>query len=245
MPRLTRAVLVIMFLAVAFVIVSAQENPNTISVSGDAEVRVVPDEVVLSVGVETFDNNLSVAKRSNDKAIASALAVTKKFAIPAEHVQTDYISVEPRYRNYEVANELLGYVVRKSIVIRFKDIPKFEDLLTTLLESGVNRVHGIEFRTTELRKHRDQARAMALKAAREKAQVMASVYGRKAEKASSINESGQNWWWGYGSGWGGRWNQGVAQNAVQESGGGSPSDEALAPGQITVRSTVTAAFLLE
>lgn len=224
---------------------NAQLTEDKISVTGDAEVRVVPDEVVLSVGVVTADKSLSVAKQSNDERINRALAVTKKFAIPARQVQTDYISIEPRHRHGEIFDELLGYVVRKSIVIRFKDIPKFEDLLTALLESGVNHVHGIEFKTTELRKHRDQARAMAVQAAREKAQAMAAIADRKADKVVSISESG-GWWSGYSSWWGGRWQQGGAQNAYQNAGGNSPEAEgAIAPGQITVRSTVSVSFVLE
>ncbi len=218
---------------------------TTILVTGDAEVRVVPDEVVLSLGVETADKNLSVAKQFNDERIKRALEVTNKFSIPAQHVQTDYISVEPRHRQGEIFNELLGYVVRKSIVIRFKDIPRFEALLTALLESGVNYVHGVEFKTTDLRKYRDQARAMALKAAQEKAQAMAATAGRRADKVTSISESG-NWWSGYGNWWGSRWNQGGAQNAYQNAGGSSSEPEgALAPGQITVRSTVSVNFQLE
>jgi uncharacterized protein len=243
--RFTHIMLVLALLVAVSSTLKAQQNFNTISVTGDAEVRVVPDEVVLSVGVETADKNLAVAKQVNDERINRALAVTKKFAIPAQHVQTDYISVEPRYRQGEIFNELLGYVVRKSIVIRFKDIAQFEALLTALLESGVNHVHGIEFRTTELRKHRDQARAMALKSAQEKAQAMATTAGRKADKVTSISESG-NWWSGYGNWWGSRWNQGGAQNAYQNAGGSSSESEgALAPGQITVRSTVSVSFLLE
>jgi uncharacterized protein len=240
--RLTQTILLLALLAAVSVPLVAQQN--TIAVTGDAEVRVVPDEVVLSVGVETADKNLALAKQFNDERINRALAVTKKFAIPAQHVQTDYISLEPRHRQGEIFNELLGYVVRKSIVIRFKDISQFEALLTALLESGVKHVHGIEFKTTELRKHRDQARAMALKAAQEKAQAMAAAVGKKADKVTSISESG-NWWSGYGSWWGSRWNQGGAQNAYQNAGGSSSEPGALAPGQITVRSTVSASFLLE
>lgn len=220
---------------------------NIISVTGDAEIRVPPDEVVLRVGVETADKNLSVAKSVNDERVSRAIEVARKFAIPAQHIQTDYISVEPRYSGHDSLSELRGYVVRKSIVIRFKDIPKFESLLTALLESGVSHIHGIDFRTTELRKHRDQARALATKAAREKAQAMAAAAGRKAEKVDSISETHYGWWSGYSSWWGSRWNQGGAQNAYQNAGSSSsePPEGALAPGQITVRSTVSASFLLE
>ena len=45
--------------------------------------------------------------------------------------------------------------------ITLKDTSKFEDVLTESLQEGANYVHGIEFRTTELRKHRDAVRALA------------------------------------------------------------------------------------
>ena len=49
------------------------------------------------------------------------------------------------------------YVVQKSIGIRITSVALFESVLTGLLTNGVNYVHGIEFRTSELRKHRDAA----------------------------------------------------------------------------------------
>ena len=38
------------------------QEPRLITVTGDAEVRVVPDEVILTLGVETLDKDLGVAK---------------------------------------------------------------------------------------------------------------------------------------------------------------------------------------
>ena len=40
---------------------------------------------------------------------------------------------------------------------------------SSAIEAGANKVQGLEFLTTELRKYRDQARSMAIKAAQEKA----------------------------------------------------------------------------
>jgi uncharacterized protein len=237
------------FLAVLSIEAAGQlgaSYPNTIGVSGSAEVRVPPDEVILAVGVETADKNLSVAKALNDQKIASALAVTRKFGISPSHVQTDYIRIEPRHRNGEIFSELLGYVVRKSIVVRFDDIPEFEQLLTSLLEAGVNHIHGIEFRTTELRKHRDHARELATRAAHEKAEAMAAAAGRKIGNLQSVTETHQDWYSGYDGGWGHRWSQGNLQNVVQQRSGEASFDETpLAPGQISVRSSVSASYLLE
>jgi uncharacterized protein len=219
---------------------------NSISVNGEAEVRVVPDEVVLTLGVETFDKLLKPAKSLNDERIKKTIAVAKGYGIAAEHIQTDYISIEPRYQNYDVSKDLLGYVVRKTVVIRLKDISKFETLLADALEAGVTHVHGVEFRTTELRKHRDEARRLALKAAQEKAALLANEVGRKVGKALSIGESSFGYWSSYGSGWGNRYGGGMAQNAVQNMGGATVcSDNTLAPGQIAIRANVSVSFVLE
>jgi uncharacterized protein YggE len=225
----------------------AHPERDSVSVTGEAEVRVVPDEVVLRVGVETGDKDLGAAKRLNDERVARALAAARKQGIEAKHVQTDHVSVEPRYRgSSELVTDLLGYVVRKSIVITLKDVQKFEAVLTALLEAGVNHVHGVEFRTTELRAHRDRARLLATTAAREKAAALAGALGRKAGRALSINEGSIGWWSGYASWWGGRFGAGMAQNVMQSAGGAGVSDDSsIALGQITVRASVSVVFALE
>jgi uncharacterized protein YggE len=114
------------------------EPVGTISVTGDATVKVVPDEIVITLGVETQDADLNQAKEENDKRV--------------RRVHPEY-----EYRSYAV-DKIVGYRVGKTIVITLQDIDKFDSLLSDVLELGANYVHGVEFRTTDLRKYRDQAR---------------------------------------------------------------------------------------
>jgi hypothetical protein len=217
-----------------------------VSVTGEAEVRVVPDEVVLTLGIETHDNQLAVARTHNDTIVKRVLAVAGEFGIPPEHVKTDYIGIEPRYASgcYELCDPI-GYVVHKSVVITLRDLAKFEDLLTAVLNSGVNYVQGIEFRTTELRKYRDEARALAVRAAEEKAAALAGELDQKAGKPQNIQEQESSWWSGYGAWWGWRWGNAMSQNTVQEyQGAPLGQDASVAPGQISVRARVTVSFAL-
>jgi uncharacterized protein len=240
---------VIVALLTPFFRSSAQSSvtPSTISVTGDAEVRVVPDQVILILGVETSDKDLMTAKSQNDERIKKLLALTSRYEIKPEHVQTDYINIEPRYTDSYSQREFIGFFVRKTVVITLKDTSKFEDVLTGALQEGANYVHGIEFRTTELRKHRDAARALAINAAREKATALAGELGRKVSNPLDIRESSFGWWSSYGSWWGSRWSGGIAQNVMQNAGSGSaPSgDSTIALGQITVSAQVSVTFALE
>ena len=223
---------------------SSSAEPGVITVTGDAEVRVVPDEVVLTLGIETWDKELAVARRQNDQIVVEVLALISDYGVEPQHAQTDYVSIEPRYRfgTYD-EEDFIGYFVQKTIVVTLKDLSEFESLLVEALDLGVNHVLGIQFRTTELRKHRDEARALPIRAAQEKAVAMAGELGQKVGSPKTIYEQQSSWRSWYNAWWGSRYGGGTAQNVIQEIGGGAVSAESsLAPGQITVNAKVTVTF---
>jgi len=222
------------------------QESRLITVSGNADVRIVPDEVIVTLGVETWDKDLEVAKGRNDAIVKKVLALVTDHGIPPEHVQTDYIGIEPRYRDgYYEQSDFIGYFVHKNVVITLRDLSQFEGLLSSALKAGVNYVQGIEFRTTELRKHRDEARALAVRAAQEKASAMAKELGQRVGKPQTVREEQSSWWSGYGAWWGARWGGAMAQNTVQEVNGTPLNvDGSVAPGQISVTASVTVSFEL-
>lgn len=226
-----------------YVLAAEQSELRLITVTGDAEVRVVPDEVILTFGAETCDKNLGAAKSQNDNCVKKVLALAKKYKIDPKYVQTDHISIEPSYDYQWAQRKFIGYLVRKTIVFTLRDTSKFESLLSSALEAGANYVHGVEFRTTELRKYKNQARALAIKAAREKAIDLAKELGQKVGKPHTIQEEQTDWWSGY---WGYYGRDKMAQNVVQNV-GESPSttETSIALGQIIVKAKITVTFNLE
>ena len=221
-----------------------------ITVNGEAVVKVQPDEIIITFGIETWDKNIMIAKQENNKIMKKAVAVIKEAGIRDKDIQTDYLSIEPRYDdNYEKKN-FIGYFVRNTFVVTLAELDKVENLVTGLLQSGVNYIHNINFQTTEFKKYREQARELALNAAKEKAEKMASALGQIIGDPIQINEgySGSNWWsysswngWGYGS----RSNY-MSQNVMQniESGSGEIS-ETIALGKISIKANVTVTFELK
>jgi hypothetical protein len=226
----------------------AQYEPrdNTISVSGDAQINVVPDKVSITLGVETVNASLDAAKSANDASCSRILAVAQNFKIAPKDVQTDYVSIEPRY-DREGKMTILGYTVRKSMVVTLRDVSRFDALLSDAVDSGANVVLGVQFLTSDLRKYRDQARVLAIKAAKEKADALAGALGQKAGKALTINEQQSNSWSSYNSGWGRSGSNMQSQNVLQNAPDG-PSDtgagDATAPGETQVRAAVQVVFQL-
>jgi hypothetical protein len=225
---------------------SPLQSQQTIAVSGRAEVKVAPDEVTVVLGVQTSDEDLLTAKRLNDDRVKAILKAVTDLGVKPQHIQTDFISIEPRYSDTYTESGFVGYFVRKTVVVTLKDVSKFEGLLTNVLIAGDNYVHGIEFRTTELRKYRDQARALAIKAAREKAEALGGELSLKVGRAVTIYEDAGGSWVPYGSWWGGGY-RGAAQNVIQNSGSTSApaEDSAIALGQMSVLASVGVTFHLE
>jgi hypothetical protein len=244
--------LALLALGLPLIAVSAQENsrPPQISVSGTADVMVTPDEAVIHVGVETRNESLEQARHQHDDSMKKALTFLKTTGIPDKNVQTDYINISTEYRNESSRSQTTIYVVRKFIEVRLTNVMQLEKTLTGLLDSGVDRVNYVEFKTTQLRKYRDQARSMAIQAAKEKADVLCADLGIKRGKPLNINasESGGSFNPYYGSYWYGRGGSlaNNAQVAVEDS--DHPSDSisgTLSLGQISVSATVNVSFALE
>lgn len=243
--RASLVLFIALLLLVALPASAQTDTPRTITVSGSADVRVVPDEVILTVGVETWSESILQAKADNDARTQNVLALAEPFNIEPHHVKADYITVEPRYDSYNTDQPgvIVGYFVRKTIALTLKDTARFEELLTEVLNAGANYIYNAEFQTTELRKYRDQARSLALQAAREKGEAMAAELGESIGRPLNIQENTGGWFSSYR--WGGSGFSNISQNVVQESSGASAEIEgSFAPGQIVVNAIVTVTFEL-
>jgi uncharacterized protein YggE len=243
--------LAILTLALSLAAVSAQDaqRPPQITVSGTADVLVAPDEAIIHVGVETRNENLEQARHAHDDRMKSALKFLKSSGVPDKDVQTDFINLTTEYNGDSSKNRPMVYVARTYIEVKLTNVTNLEKILSGLLTAGVDRINHVEFRTTQLRKYRDQARALAIRAAKEKADALCLELDVKRGKPLNINASESGGWSNpYGSYWGAR-NYGMASNAqvsVQDTEGPSDStNDTMSLGQISVSATVNVSFALQ
>ena len=217
----------------------AQNDKPLITVSGQAEINVTPDMAVFNLRVVSLDKDLAKAKAVNDESVHKTLVMAKTYNIAPQDAQTNYISVETRYNEYEEGKPrvFLGYEVSKKIVLTLRDMSRIESLLSDVIKAGVNRVEGIDFRTTQIRQHKDRARQMAIKAAQEKAIALTKEIGQTIGKAYSITEVDA----------GGNSSSNNFASNVRGSTSGDYSDEegTIAIGQISVTARVNVSFELK
>jgi uncharacterized protein YggE len=159
-----------------------------VRVSGTAEVKVVPDRAVIAIGVEKQDPSASAAKHKEDMAARQILAALAANGIDDKDVQTTYLSLRPE-TSYVKKVRVSYFVAQQTMTITVRDLAKLDSLLEALIKAGGNRIDSIGYETSDLRKYRDQARELAVKAAHEKAEALAKALGQSIGKALSIEEA--------------------------------------------------------
>jgi uncharacterized protein YggE len=230
--------------------VFAQISPdglNMLNVTGDATVMVMPDRVRLFLGVESRNKSLLAAKGENDAGVRKVIAAARSLNIAAEDIQTDYIQVD---MSYDGSNQTIvdHYQVTKTVQILLTNVQQFEELLSQVVLAGANHIYDVAFSTSDLRKHRDAARALAVKAAQEKANDLAAAAGLRVA-GTPLGLSAYSYGGGasYGRYRGGGYGQ-QAQNVMQSAGSGNDgigADGTVALGKISVTASVSMAFRLQ
>lgn len=227
------------FFLVASLLVStplfSQTTPPLITTSGEAVVYAEPDEILLSFTITTNDEKIAEARKKNREKAQAAIDYLKNEAgISTPHIQTEYMSLRPK--DQYKTNKIPYYIASQTISICITDLTKFETIVDNLLERGITGINSPTFRTTEVRKYKDEARQKAILAAREKAELLAGALGQTIGKAHTINETGYAWNAG---------NQSAYANSFgNNTSGASDAGQAFAPGQLEIRATVEVAFKL-
>lgn len=226
------------FLLFAFLTISTfvyAQNNNTvplITVNGESIVKIKPDEVTLNFGVETRNMEAKAAKEENDKLMSAILKYLKSQKVDAKNVQTDYVRLNPVYNHQKGKEE--GFVATQSVRVKITDVSQYETISSGLLERGINQINSIEFTTSKLKEHEAEARNLAIKSAKEKAEAMASQIGQSIGKAYFINEDTPPVipFQRYGA---------MKAMDMQESAGNDPT---IAPGELEIKGRVTVSFVL-
>ena len=215
-------------------------QPRLITVTGEGEVMAVPDEVQLNLQAETFDAVLAKAKKTNDDAVKGTLDIVKKYKVDPKDFKTDYFTVrnEERYFMDPATNQQRskkGFFVTKNITIVLRDVSKFEAVYSEALEAGVNNITGVEFRSSQAKKYRDEARLLAVRSAKEKATAIARELGQEILRPYQVSENTQSE----------PWPRPMMEMAMVKSADSSANNDTVALGQVKITTSVNASFELK
>lgn len=210
---------------------SAQNTPqNTVDVTGEGVVTIVPDEVTISVRVENTGKDPKELKQLNDAVVNEVLAFLKGSGIEDKDITTEYVRLS---KNYEYNTKKYNYAANQSISVKLRDLSRYEIIMNGLMESGINRIDGISFSSSQRKTLESQARKKAVENAKMKAGEYASVLGQTIGKAVSISEFSMQYT-----------PTPMFRSAMAMEADGGSAKQTLAPGEMKIRTTVNVSFIL-
>lgn len=212
------------------------KDDGTILVTGEGESSVAPDQVEFIVGIDVTEAKVETSKSKSDEAMRRILAVTKEFKIDAKDVQSDYLRVQPIQDSPynprdKAARPVISYNARRDIRILLRDIKKYDGLMAAIFNSGANNLHSLHFKTSSLSRLESEARTLALKDAKAKAEAMAQQMGLKLGRPRSIAEGLRD-----------PTPVPMMAKSMMEGFARSSEEPTLAPGEVRVRQQVTIVF---
>lgn len=165
--------------------------PNLVTVTGEGEVAIVPDQAILSGGVTTTAKTAREASEANAKMMTAVMAALKTAGIAGQDVQTSRLSLY-LLRDNTQRNEarITGFQATNQVSIKIRDVGKVADVIDRLVAAGANDISGIHFVVSSPSKPLDQARQVAMVDARRKAEVYAKAANVRLGPAVSITEEG-------------------------------------------------------
>ena len=168
--------------------------PRTMTVSGQGEVKAVPDEAVLSAGVTTQARNAAEALAANSRAMNAVFDALKRIGIPDKSIQTSDFSVSAQYQTDQHGNttqKIVGYQVSNNVTVIVDDLGKLGSAIDALVSSGANSMGDIAFTIRDPKPLLTEARAEAVKDALQRANTYASAAGVTLGPITSIGENGE------------------------------------------------------
>jgi uncharacterized protein YggE len=203
-----------------------------ITVSGEGKVKAVPDQAFISISVETEGTNATDVKKQNDATVEKVIQFIKRSSLPKEDVQTQRISLNP---NYDYEKKKHNYNATQTIEILLKDLKQYDALMEGLVDAGINRINNVEFRSSKLAQYQSEARKLAMREAKLKAEDYVSVLGQKVGKAFTISDNSQTYYP----------QPMYAAGMMKVSSDESMPRETLAIGEINIIANVNVSFILE
>lgn len=225
----------IVLLSFLFLFVSAKaqdlKSISLISVSGEGKIKAIPDQVFISVTVETKGTNATAVKKINDATIQRVLQFITKLKVPKSDFQTQIISLNPQY-DYEKKKH--NYNATQTVNILLKNIAQYDELIEGIVDLGINRINSVEFKTSKLLEYQSIARKLAIQEAKLKAEDYVSVLGQKVGKAHIITDNTQNYY-----------PQSMYSMKTMAMDQSEFLKQTLAIGEIDITASVSVSFLLE
>ena len=172
---------------------SIKDSRPSIRVTGEATIKVSPDQAQIDIGVVTQAQNAQAAASQNAQKLDATIAALRKALGSGAEIKTISYSVSPNYRYPREGGQptITGYTASNIVQVKTNDLTKVGSIIDTATQTGANTIHSLRFTLKDEQAARAQALREAAMKARAKAEALASALNLKIQRVLHVEEGGQ------------------------------------------------------
>ncbi len=165
---------------------------DVISVSGNAEMKIKPDQAEIRMSVLTKAESAKLAQDRNAEATQNVYQALKKY-VNKEEISTENYNLYRESKWDEKTQEYIegDYVLTHSLKIVVKKLDDVGTILDEIVTSGANRLEGLQYTLSDEKEFevKQNALSLAAKNAKEKAEILAKSLDVSVGKVKNIQET--------------------------------------------------------
>ncbi|WP_293905853.1 MULTISPECIES: SIMPL domain-containing protein [unclassified Sphingobacterium] len=123
----------------------SKENENRIRVSGEGKIRIMPDQVTLTINTAFTKPRMIDAVRETQATVDTVIALLQKYGNKKEDIKTSSVSANKDYQYIGNTTKFVGYQAQQTIDFVLHDLSKFTELTGKLLETKISGIGSIAF----------------------------------------------------------------------------------------------------
>lgn len=220
------------------------QQRDTISVNGEFELEMAPDQATVQIGIQNTANSAKQAEEMTSQTMQDIKQALLQAGIPERDMETAQYSLQPVYDWEEVCIDrgpckgervFKGYKASNTLKITTPQTGKIGQVIDVAVQNGANNINSIQFELT--RATEAEARKLALKEAsiRARSKALAIAEGIAADLGKVVSASENFGYTPYYRSFG------MEEVAAVKAGATPP----IMPGEVTVRAQVNIAYEIE
>jgi uncharacterized protein YggE len=123
----------------------SEKKPSGIKVSGEGNIRVKPDLVILTIDVSFVQPRMADAVRLSQQTVDSVVEILSGFGNKQNDIKTSSIAANKEYNYNRNQPVFVGYKAEQGIDFVLNDITRFTDLTAKLLATRINSISQVQF----------------------------------------------------------------------------------------------------
>lgn len=171
------------------------ESRATVTAVGLGELVVEPDQAIVTVGVQLYNESVQNAAADLRGRMESVISAIRELGVSEQSIQTTNYSIfferdhqAPPSARLEGGRPSGIYRVENMVRVTISDVSRAAAVVEAAVQAGANQMYGIQFTLSAPGEYDTKVREAAVANARERAEGLARAAGRELGAAVEITE---------------------------------------------------------